>query len=182
MSPARGHASLRQALDDFREAWQEGMPMELHESAAHVEPDDALGDPAMTERFRRFLLGGLNTPIRRALRWMANGNTRDRAEARFLFVLACHGFDIRAAAYAIGGCHCDAARHARPRDCPRWHLPIDRVFADAVTLQAITRAFAVAGWLLEPRIGKLVRRACAVDGCDVMTPRRLCERHLAEDA
>ncbi|HKZ91812.1 MAG TPA: hypothetical protein VJZ50_06705, partial [Candidatus Limnocylindrales bacterium] len=37
--------SLRLALDDFRAAWQEGIPSKLHESSEVGEPDSVLGAP-----------------------------------------------------------------------------------------------------------------------------------------
>ena len=153
------YQALRVALREFRDAWQEGMPERLHESAEHVEAVDplgqVLGDPAMTERFRRLLLGGLHTPMRRAVRQMAYGSLSDRVGARFLFALACRDYDVRAAGLSMSP-------------------PLMPEFSPWYAERAIRRAFEVIGQLDKPRP---VRRRCKHDGCVEQTDRLLCRTH-----
>lgn len=97
---------LRKALDWFKAEWQADLPMRLHESAVHVDEQDHLGGPRMTDRFRDYLDSGvmwvdgeawkLDSPkgrVRPVLMSMATGSLLERRAAHYLFALACLDFD-----------------------------------------------------------------------------------------
>jgi len=167
------HRRLRDALVQFRDLWQEGIPERLHESADHVEPGH-LGGPVMTDRFRRWLLDGPRTPMRLALAEMARGGLADRAGARFLFVLACRDFDVRSAGLAMARCRCLDVRHARPADCPAWALPIGPEHVAWYAERAIARALEI---MARPSRPRSLYRVCDEPGCDKLTDHESCEGH-----
>jgi hypothetical protein len=93
---------------------QADLPARLHESAVHVADDDRLGGPAMTDRFRDYIVSGvmwvddeawrLEPPrgrLRPTLVDMATGSALERKAAHFLFVLACLDFDPARAGMAM---------------------------------------------------------------------------------
>jgi len=165
--------SLRLALDDFREAWQEGIPTKLHESSGHVESQEVLGvpplgGPAMTDRFKGLLAASVHddptkpprTPMRRAVqRMMDSGNLTDRVGGRYLFALACRGFDVFAAGLSLTP-------------------PLMPEYAPWYAERAIRRADEVSEQVERQR--ERPRRiwvACAATGCDTLTEHELCEVH-----
>lgn len=160
LQPVTLYRGLRTALRDFREAWQEGVPIKLHEHEALVEDGDALGGPAMTERFKAFVFGVPRNPMRGAVRHMADaGLLADRVGSRFLFALACRDFDVRAAGLSM-------------------HPPLMPEFAPWYAERAVRRAFEVIEIVeRERQRGRYVQRPCAHAGCDTLTTRELCEVH-----
>lgn len=158
--------SLRAAIGWFRREWQGALPRAMHEGADTVEPEDALGAPALTDRWRSYLLGQAGTgdapePIRQALRDMATGDNRyERCAAAFLFTMACLDFDPTTAGLRVKGhCMCDPERdedgrfltpHAAVRGCVMRILPLSPEFAPYYAQQAIDR--------LRERVVKLEKR------------------------
>jgi hypothetical protein len=129
------YRSLREGIAWYRAEWQGALPSRLHEGWSTVEPDDALGTPAWSERFRRYLLASSRDPVRSALAEMARGGLGERVAARFLFRLACLDFDLRAAGLAMGGCEHEV-RHAR---CEVPALPLGPEYVGFYADRALAR-------------------------------------------
>jgi len=123
------YRSVSQALAWFRAEWQASLPQRIHEGWSSVEPDDALGAPAFTQRFLRYLLAGddgqQRDPLRSALaRMRRSGSVFERCGALYLFVLACSDFDPETAGKRMGGrCICQQPEH-HERQCPVRTSPI----------------------------------------------------------
>ena len=161
--------SLRLALDDFRAAWQEGIPTRLHESSGHVESQEVLGvpplgGPAMTDRFRDFLTKPARTPMRRAVQRMReSGSLTDRVGAQYLFALACRDFDVFAAGLSLTP-------------------PLMPEYAPWYAERAIRRADEVSEQVERQRERpRRIWLACAATGCDTLTEHELCEEHRRVD-
>jgi hypothetical protein len=101
------HRSLREALEWFRDEWTATHPPKLHEDGETSEPDDVLGAPAWTLRWKRWLSSvdpadpdvPMYDPLRRAhMSLTMSESLWDRSGAAFVFRLACCGFDPLAAA------------------------------------------------------------------------------------
>ena len=157
--------SLRLALDDFREAWQEGIPTKLHESSEVVESEEMngfppLGDPRMTDRFKTFVRDTPRIPMRQAVRRMADSsNLTDRVGARYLFALACRDFDVFAAGLSL---------------IP----PLMPEYAPWYAERAIRRADEVSEkWGRQRERGYRVQLPCQQPGCNTPTDHALCEVH-----
>jgi len=156
--------SLRLALDDFRAAWQEGIPSKLHESSEVVEPDSVLGAPRMTDRFHAFIEEAPRTPMRRAVQRMIDSmNLTDRVGGRYLFALACRDFDVFAAGLSLTP-------------------PLMPEYAPWYAERAIRRADEVSEQVERQRERpRRIWLACAATGCDTLTEHELCEEHRRVD-
>lgn len=95
------YRDVRNAISWFRFHWTGSLPRRLHEGYSTVEPDDALGAPAWTARFRTFLTEASHDPIRQAFETMAHGSLFDRCGAQFLFRLACLDYEPERAGLAM---------------------------------------------------------------------------------
>lgn len=95
------YRDVRNAIGWFRFHWTASLPRRLHEGFSTVEPDDVLGAPAWSDRFRRFLTEPSHDPIRQAFDTMARGSLFDRCGAQFLFRLACLDFEPTSAGLAM---------------------------------------------------------------------------------
>lgn len=110
---AKVYRSLELELAWFKGEWQAGIPSKLH-NLSLVDDGDHLGGPAWTDRFRDYVASGvlwvddeplrLENPsgrVRNELASMAGGSILEQRAARFLFALACLGFDPAKAGLAM---------------------------------------------------------------------------------
>jgi hypothetical protein len=89
--------TLPELLTWYRSEWNAETPGRIH-----VRLTDAGGTPEWHERFRSLINGDLRGfPLRYQLRSMARRGSRSQARARFLYVLACQGFDVKRTASAL---------------------------------------------------------------------------------
>jgi hypothetical protein len=154
MSVVNEWPAYRSAVGWFKREWQGALPRALHIAGA-VEPEDAYGAPALTDRWRSYLYGQVGSgdtpePIRAAMGAMAvSGNRYERCAAAFLFVMACMDFDAgKAGLHVSRHCLCEPERdesgrfltpHANTRACVMRILPLSPEYAPYYAQQAIER-------------------------------------------
>lgn len=152
------YRGARDALSWFKDEWQAPIPERLHRH--QVDDGDRLGGPALSERFRRYLLDPPRDDLRRAMLEMATGSLFERVAAHYLFALACRDFDPAAAGLSMSP-------------------PLMPEYSTYYAEKAVAR--------LRERMERVDRprsrhRACAEDGCTQRSDRLYCPDHRREAA